>query len=607
MVSTLRLIRFTFLNTLALLLTSGILCSQDSRLANEYYQSGEYLKAATVYKQLFEKSRGHYSYFSRYIESLLAVDAFDEAEQAIKEQIKTNPRDMNYYVSYGNLYEKKFEPEKADAQFKKAIDNLTADIGQINKLGNAFSILAKHDLAIETYEKGQKLIGEKHSFAPNLAALYQKKGNYGKMIYYYLDGIKIYEKNMESLENTLSRVLPAEGMDTLQIQLYQRIQSEVDEPLYTELLEWTFIHRKQYDKALRQARAMDRKLEENGYRVYNIAGIAANDKAYEVAMDAYQYIIDYKGTNSTFYMEAKLGLLNARRRQITKDLDFSPEALRPLELDYENFLAEFGSNSQSATMMRELAYLKAYYLDNIDGGISLLEEVITFGGLNPTQIAESKIELADLFLIKGDIWEATLLYSQVDKAFPEGTLGENARFKNARLSYFNGDFEWAQAQFDILKTATTRLISNDAIEMSVFITDNVGLDTTDIPVKMYAEAEMLLYQNKHSQALDKLTEIEKTFVDHSLIDDIWYLRAQIFNKQKNFTSAVEAYQLIIENHYEEIRADNALFELAELNERALNDPKKAMTLYEQLFNDFANSTLATEARKRFRLLRGDDV
>jgi TolA-binding protein len=67
------------------------------------------------------------------------------------------------------------------------------------------------------------------------------------------------------------------------------------------------------------------------------------------------------------------------------------------------------------------------------------------------------------------------------------------------------------------------------------------------------------------------------------------------------------YKQVIEKYPEEIRADNALFELAELYETHLNDIEKAKELYEKIFIDYASSTFSVEARKRFRKLRGDNI
>jgi tetratricopeptide (TPR) repeat protein len=209
--------------------------------------------------------------------------------------------------------------------------------------------------------------------------------------------------------------------------------------------------------------------------------------------------------------------------------------------------------------------------------------------------------------MEGDRWEASLLYSQVDKTFKEGVLGEDARYKNAKLSYYTGDFEWAQQQFDILKSATSRLISNDAIDMNVFIMDNLNLDTTDVTLGMYASAEMLVFQNKFNEAFIKLDSVALLFPEHSLVDDILYTKAMIYKRIKQPEKAIELFNTIIEKYPEEIRCDNAIYELAKMYDFQLNDSKKAQELYFKLFTEFTGSTFTVDARKRYRVLRGDEL
>ena len=227
--------------------------------------------------------------------------------------------------------------------------------------------------------------------------------------------------------------------------------------------------------------------------------------------------------------------------------------------------------------------------------------------MSPEAIARAKLSLGDYYLMSGDRWEASLLFSQVDKDFKEGQVGENARYRNAKLSYYAGDFEWAQEQFKILKGATSKLISNDAIDMSVFILDNLGMDTTEVTLQMFAQADLLAFQNKYTEALQKLDSIIIIFPEHSLEDDILYTKAQIFRKLRKTDDMITMYQTIIDKFPDDIRADNALFELAEIYETKLKDPEKAKPLYEKIFVDYSGSTFAAEARQRFRILRGDEL
>ena len=222
-------------------------------------------------------------------------------------------------------------------------------------------------------------------------------------------------------------------------------------------------------------------------------------------------------------------------------------------------------------------------------------------------MAKGKLSLADFYLMKGEVWESTLLYSQVDKEFKDDILGHEARFRNAKLSYYAGDYQWAQAQFDILKASTSKLIANDALDLSIFIMDNLGLDTIATPITMYSQAELFVFQNRFEDAFVKLDSLQTMFPGHTLQDDILYLEANILVKKREYQKAEVIYQKIIDEHLEEIRADNAMFKLASLYENQLNDLEKAQALYERIFIDFSGSTFAVESRKRFRKLRGDTV
>ena len=236
-----------------------------------------------------------------------------------------------------------------------------------------------------------------------------------------------------------------------------------------------------------------------------------------------------------------------------------------------------------------------------------MDELIKYPGINLKIQSEGKISLGDFYLMQGERWESTLLYSQVDKTYPNDHLGHVARFKNAKLSYYSGDFQWAQAQFDVLKAATSKLIANNALDLSVFIMDNLGLDTTDVALGLYAQSDLLTFQNRFDEAFEKLDSLAELFPEHSLEDDVIYSKAAIYMKLRKYGTAAALYQEIVDKYPEEIRADNSLFALAELNEHQLDNTDKAMEYYEKIFIDYSNSTFSVEARKRFRRLRGDNI
>ena len=594
--------------TLLLCLSFAVISyGQEARLAQEYFRNGEFEKAAVLYEKLHQSAKNDF-YFNRYIESLLALEEFEKAEGVVKSTIKKQPKNLQLYVTYGNILERQFKDEEAKKQYREAIKKVEPDQFKIIKLANAFIGQTKYDLAIETYERGVQMVDNSAVFAYNMGNLYQRKGDNPKMIEYYLNSLKENPGRKSSLQSIFQRNLQTEeDYLELQTQLYDRLQGDPDAVDMMEMLAWVFIQKKDYRNALRQAKALDKRLDENGSRIYSLAQVAANAKDYDAAIKAYDYIVDEKGSSSTYYIDAKRQALRCNRMKLVSGFDYEMADLKALEVQYDTFLNEFGKNRSTAGIVMELAELNGFYIKDLPKAISILNDLIAFPGVNQKVQAEGKLLLADFYLMQGEIWESTLLYSQVDKSLKDDLLGHEARFRNAKLSYYNGDFEWAQAQFSVLKNSTSKLIANDALDLSVFITDNLGLDTTAIPLSKYAEADLAIFQNKFDVAFAKLDSITTTFPDHGLEDDVWYSKAQIYQKQRDYDKAIAMYEKIAEKYPEEIRTDNSLFAMAEIYEVHLNDLEKSKALYERIFIDYSNSTFAVEARKRFRRLRGDDI
>jgi len=587
-------------------LSLASLKAQDLNLANQYYNNGEFEKAASLYGQLLERDERNDAFFNRYVECLINLERFEECEKTIKKQLKKSPENVSLYVTYGNLFERMDKPDESKAQYQRAIEKLSPDYTSINRLASLFMANAKYDWATQTYERGAQLLKDPNRFAFNLGELYRRKGEPLKMIEYYLSSIDADPGRLPTIQTLLARYLAPSDFTELQTQLYTRIQTS-ENPDYVELLAWSFIQRKDFKSALRQYKALDKRLDENGQRIFNLASDAADARDYDTAIMAYDYIVAEKGQLNPFFFDAKREGMECRRKKITEGFDYTHDDLKILESEYEGFLQQFGKSKQTATIVMQLADLEAYYINDLPRAINLLEGLKLTSGIDRNTLARTKINLADFYLMHGDIWESTLLYSQVDKEFKEEPLGQEARFKNARLSYFNGDFQWSQAQFDVLKASTSKFIANDALDLSVFIMDNLNLDTTADAISLYSGAEMMVFQNRFEEAFLKLDTLRKNFPEHSLQDDILYLEAQIYEKKRDYPKAAALYQEVSEKFKDDIRADNSLYNLAQLYEYKMNDPEKAKALYEKIFIDYSGSVFAVEARKRFRILRGDKV
>ena len=228
-------------------------------------------------------------------------------------------------------------------------------------------------------------------------------------------------------------------------------------------------------------------------------------------------------------------------------------------------------------------------------------------GIEEYDLAECKLEYADVQLLLGNVWESLLYYSQVEKDFKEHPLGHEAKLRRAKISYYQGDFQWAQAQLATLKASTSKLIANDAMELSLLITDNYNLDTTEIAMRAFALGDFLVYQQKYDDAIIKYDSVLIAFSGHTLTDEIYLRKSEIYYLQNKYDLALSELKRIEEDWEYDILADDALYKRAKIYDDILDDKENSMKIYEHILLEHNSSIYVAESRKRFRELRGDNL
>ena len=173
------------------------------------------------------------------------------------------------------------------------------------------------------------------------------------------------------------------------------------------------------------------------------------------------------------------------------------------------------------------------------------------------------------------------MYSQVEKSQKEELLGYEAKLKNAKLHYYKGDFAVSKDILDVLKLATSREIANDAEQLSLLIVDNTGMDSTEAAMREYAAVDLLLFQNKTDEAVDKLNQMWTKYADHALADEVLWLRANTYLKQGKNVEALEDLKKITSAYASDILGDDALFTQAKVYEERLKDKTAAMEAYQK--------------------------
>jgi len=596
---------------LFLLLSSPALFAQankDAQLADQYMNNYEFEKAAALYEKAYD--RDPFGVYQSYLRCLISMKNYTEAEKLVKKTIKKNPANIAYQVDLGNVCELQGDQNKAKQVYDKTIKSLTPDQGQILALANAFISHQNWDYALNTYLAGKQLMKGIYSFLFETAEIYYQKQDYEKMIEEYLTAVGENQINQQAVLSTLQSRLgndpDSKRSDLLRIALLRRIQRNPDATVFSEMLIWLYVQQKDFESAFMQARALDKRQREDGSRLMSLANLSETNLDYDAAIKCYQYVIE-KGTTNLNYIPARIGLLNVRNRKITESGTYTNTDLIALESEYKKTLAELGKDANTASLVRGLSHLQVFYLDKSDEPIQNLEETIAIPDISKQTQAECKLELGDIYLFTGNVWDSDLFYAQVDKAFKNDAIGQEAKFRRARLDYFRGDFTWSQAQLDVLKSATSQLIANDALALSLTISDNMGPDSTNDALTVYSRADLLSYRNHNDDALALLDSLIRVYPSHSLVPWSIYKKALIMDAKKNYTEEDSLLSQVVEKYSDGVLADDALFQRAKLYDTKLSDPTKAKQLYEDLLTKYPGSLFVVDARKRFRALRGDVI
>lgn len=592
------------------------------QLANEYLLKGDKRKAIEVFRDLAKNDVNIPFIHNNYLNTLLDLNEASEAQSYLKKLLKKDPDNLVYNLDVGFVYIRTGEIAKADKHFKDLINIYKGNVALIKMLSDYLASKALSEYSVIALSESRKSFENPVLFSFELAMLYRIQGQREKMIEEYLNYANQNSGNIQNAKNMMQILLTKpEELEVLEKILYQRIQKFPDVDVYSDLLIWVTLQQKNFGASFTQARAYDRRYKRFGERSIEIAKVALDNEDFETAVKAYSYVIrEYPG--GPYYLQAQLGLMRTREARIKNSFPINADSVRHLVKDYREFIVKYPENPNSLEAQRNEAILYATYLDDKDNAIRLLDDLLKNPKITLQLKSKVKLDLGDIYLLKGEPWESTLLYSQVEKLLQENPVGYEAKLKNAKLSYYKGDFRLAQEHLDILKEATTREIANDAMELSIRIKENIVADTVGEALKAYAKIELLLYQNKKTEALDALkllTEgsamvpdssnsgkvIRTSFSNRAILDDVYWLEANIRMERGEFAQSIQLLQRILNEYPDDILVDDAYFLQGEIYERHLMEKDKAMEIYRTFLDKYPGSVYAAEARKRFRALRGD--
>lgn len=574
------------------------LFSQEDILAKEYYNNGEFEKALMSYQKLHKAAPNNNVFLVELVKTHQQLEQLDEAETLLLAQI-SRVMYPALYVELGYNYELKNNLEAANVNYNKAIAYVDENPNYAFTVGRYFEERSLLDQAIITYEKAM-ILKPDLNFNSQLARIYGEQGNIEKMFNSYLNFVELNNSYLNTIKRAfndfISENSDAENNILLKNILLRKIQQEPN-LLWNELLSWLFIQQKDYKKAFSQEKAIYNRLPESLNRIEELAYVAINDEAYDIAKTIFLYVTDIAQDSDT-KLNAYYNLLEIDART---QADFSS-----IEKKYLELFDLYGKYTQTLKLQIAYAHFLAFYKHETEKAAIFLKETLELP-LTELQEGQVKLKLGDILVLQEKFNEALIYYTQIQRNLKNSTLSQEARYKVAQTSYFKGDFNWAESQLKILKSSTSQLIANDALDLMLLITDNKFEDSTQTALKLYAKADLMAFQNKTDDAIVLLSTLLETHKGTSIDDQALFKQGKLFESKQQFEKAETNYMAIITNYKDDILADDAYFALGELYENHLQQPEKAKEFYEQILFNHQDSIYFVEARKKYRMLRGDTL
>ena len=570
-----------------LLLSLTVANAQNDLLAKNYLEQGEYEKALLLYTKLYKKNK-NFNYFKAIITSNQQLENYKEAEKIILNKLDAKRIIPQLYVELGYNYSLQRNDSLATINYDKAIlfvkETVRFNYGR--SVGQTFEKYSLIEEAIATYTVAMEVFPDS-DFSYQLAKLYGEQGNLEKMFDSYLTLIKKNRSYLGVAQQNFSQYISdnstEEGNVLLRKSLLRKLQKQPD-VLYNELLSWLFIQQKDYKKAFLQEKAIYKRMgDEDMSGIADIAYIATNDEDYENATLIVNYLLENAST-----LEGKIAghqHLMKIKRKTSKKRDY-PE----IEKEYLRLFSEFGEGKKTYQLQLDFNYFEAFKNQKKDFAIANLKK-FSKEPLTRYQKARVKMLLADILVFDERFNEALIHYSQIQNEVKGDLIAQEARFK----------------VLDVLKKSATQLIANDAMHLSLMIKDNSLEDSTQTALKQYARADLLTFQNKRAEAILILENLLLNHKGEKIEDEALYKLGELYEANAEYTKAVKKYRKLIEFYNDDILADDAYYRLAKLFETKLNQPQKAKEYYELIIFNYENSIYFVEARKKFRLLRGDEI
>lgn len=582
------------------------------QLADTYLRSGQYDRAIPILQDLYAEDPDSHVFLVKLKQAYENTKQYDEAIALLDNRLAVEGPTAVHLAEKGRFYYLDNQEDLALVAWDEAVEADPTRTGTYLVVYNAMVQSRLYEDAISLLETGRETIGQESLFRKELGRLFNLTSQPERAMEEYLGMLETDGRQLGLVKSRLAQFSARPQLILRSIEVTEEAVQEhpLNRP-YRELLGWLYLEAEMYPEALDANRAIDRMESEEGRVLFSFAARALSAEEYQVSLDAYDEILTrypdavvapeaLRGKGESFEAWARASSSpGSRDRNSLKYFRNATEA-------YSEYLNKYPGSGNFPYVLLKLAGIEADVFDEPDSARVKLNTIIQRFPDHPAA-ADASFQVGRMHLLAGELNEAFLTFSRLEENLRIGELAEDARFELALIHFYRGDFVSAQNLVEALKENTSTDVANDAIELKLLLLENMGPDSLNSPLSLFADASRLQRQRKSLEALSAVNNLLDTYANHAIADDARFLRADLLYSLGRIDDAVQAFEEIPLIHPESFLVDRSLFQAAEIYETEVGDLDKAVELYSRIVNEHPGSLMVSEARTRIRLLRGDDV
>lgn len=586
---------------LLLMISATRTFAQEELMAKQYFEEGSFAKAIVLYEKLSKANPGRSDFAENLVKSYQQLEQYDKAISFLTDRINSRAVFPTWYIDLGYTYLLKEGESAAIPWYEKALSFIEERPNTGYAIGYTFQRYTLLDYALRAYRRAMELNSDL-DFNIQIAQIFGEQGKIPEMLEAYLDVIAkrpgIKGNVLRALEDFISDNPEDANNQAFRKILLIRAQRTPD-PVWNDLLSWMLVRQGQFAPALIQEKAIYKRMPEVGLqRIAELGDLAEEAGQWDIADKAFGFVVNESRQN-TVRLQARLRQLHLMELPANPNLD-------AIDKGFTELLNTYALSPENLPLYIAYAEFLAYTNGLTDQGISILKQALDLS-LSDYSYGLVQLKLGDMLVFNGKFNEGLIQYTQVQKRLKNDVMGQEARFKVARTSFYKGDFDWALTQLKVLRESSSQLIANDAMSLSLIISDNSLQDSTQTALKLYAKADLLAHQHKTEEAIQALELVLSNHKGEAIEDEALLLHAELLTSIGDYSGAELSYRKIINFFGQDILADDAHYALAELYKNHMKNPAAAMEHYQAIIYNFQNSYFFPDARKKFRALRGDSI